>query len=58
METQLAREMNVSQAPVREALLELAAMGLVEDLEHAIQQEEVEQEEAEKAAEESKGSEQ
>ena len=30
-ETQLAREMNVSQAPVREALLELAAMGLVEE---------------------------
>lgn len=28
------------------------AMGLVEDMEHAIQQEEVEQEEAEKAAEE------
>ena len=27
VETQLAREMNVSQAPVREALLELAAMG-------------------------------
>ena len=31
VETQLAREMNVSQAPVREALLELAAMGLVEE---------------------------
>ena len=31
VETQLAREMNGSQAPVREALLELAAMGLVEE---------------------------
>ena len=31
VETQLAKEMNVSQAPVREALLELAAMGLVEE---------------------------
>ena len=31
VETQLAREMNVSQAPVREALLELAAMGPVEE---------------------------
>lgn len=31
VETQLAREMNASQAPVREALLELAAMGLVEE---------------------------
>ena len=31
VETQLAREMNVSQAPVREALLELSAMGLLEE---------------------------
>ena len=27
VETQLAKELNVSQAPVREAILELAAMG-------------------------------
>lgn len=31
VETQLARELNVSQAPVREAILELAAMGLLEE---------------------------
>ncbi len=31
VETQLARELNVSQAPVREALLELSAMGLLEE---------------------------
>ena len=31
VETQLARTMNVSQAPVREALLELSAMGLLEE---------------------------
>ena len=31
VETQLAREMKVSQAPVREALLELSAMGLLEE---------------------------
>ena len=31
VETQLARAMNVSQAPVREALLELSAMGLLEE---------------------------
>lgn len=31
VETQLARELNVSQAPVREAILELAATGLLEE---------------------------
>ena len=31
VETQLARELNVSQAPVREAIMELAAMGLLEE---------------------------
>lgn len=31
VETQLARELNVSQAPVREAILELATMGLLEE---------------------------
>ena len=31
VETQLAKELNVSQAPVREAKLELAAMGLLEE---------------------------
>ena len=31
VETQLARELNVSQAPGREAILELAAMGLLEE---------------------------
>lgn len=31
VETQLARELSVSQAPVREAILELAAMGLLEE---------------------------
>ena len=31
VETQLAKELNVSQAPVREAILELAAMGLLEE---------------------------
>lgn len=31
VETQLAKELNVSQAPVREAVLELSAMGLLEE---------------------------
>ena len=31
VETQLARELNVSQAPVREAILELVSLGLVEE---------------------------
>jgi Transcriptional regulators len=31
VETQLAKELNVSQAPVREALLELGTMGILED---------------------------
>lgn len=31
METQLAKELHVSQAPVREAILELAAMGILEE---------------------------
>ena len=31
VETQLAREMNVSQAPVREAILEMVALGLLEE---------------------------
>ena len=31
METQLAREMNVSQAPVREAILEMVALGMLEE---------------------------
>ena len=31
VETQLAKELNVSQAPVREAILELAAIGLLEE---------------------------
>ena len=31
VETQLAREMNVSQAPVREAILELVSQGLLEE---------------------------
>lgn len=31
VETQLAKELDVSQAPVREAILELAAMGLLEE---------------------------
>ena len=31
VETQLARDLNVSQAPVREAILELSVMGLLED---------------------------
>lgn len=31
VETRLARELNVSQAPVREAMLELAAVGLLEE---------------------------
>ena len=31
VETQLAKELNVSQAPVREAILELAAMGILEE---------------------------
>lgn len=35
VETQLARELNVSQAPVREAILELAAMGLLEERPYA-----------------------
>ena len=29
VETRLAKELNVSQAPVREAILELAAMGIL-----------------------------
>lgn len=35
VETQLAKELNVSQAPVREAILELAAMGLLEERPYA-----------------------
>lgn len=35
VETQLARELNVSQAPVREAILELGAMGLLEERPYA-----------------------
>lgn len=35
VETQLARELNVSQAPVREAILELSAMGLLEERPYA-----------------------
>ena len=31
VETRLAKELNVSQAPVREAMLELSAMGLLEE---------------------------
>ena len=31
VETQLAREMNVSQAPVREAILEMVALGMLEE---------------------------
>ncbi len=31
VETQLAKELSVSQAPVREAILELAAMGILEE---------------------------
>lgn len=31
VETQLAKELHVSQAPVREAILELAAMGILEE---------------------------
>lgn len=31
VETQLAKELNVSQAPVREAILELSAMGFLEE---------------------------
>lgn len=31
VETQLAKELSVSQAPVREAILELAAMGVIEE---------------------------
>lgn len=31
VETRLAKELNVSQAPVREAILELAAMGVLEE---------------------------
>lgn len=31
VETRLAKELNVSQAPVREAMLELATMGLLEE---------------------------
>ena len=31
VETQLAREMNVSQAPVREAVLEMVSQGLLEE---------------------------
>jgi len=31
VETQLAKELNVSQAPVREAILELVTMGILED---------------------------
>lgn len=31
VETQLAKELNVSQAPVREAILELSAMGILEE---------------------------
>ena len=31
VETQLAKELNVSQAPVREAILELASMGILEE---------------------------
>ena len=31
VETRLARELNVSQAPVREAMLELSAIGLLEE---------------------------
>lgn len=31
VETQLAKELNVSQAPVREAVLELSAMGILEE---------------------------
>ena len=31
VETKLAKELNVSQAPVREAMLELALMGVLEE---------------------------
>lgn len=35
VETRLAKELNVSQAPVREAILELAAMGILEERPYA-----------------------
>ena len=37
VETRLAKELDVSQAPVREAMLELATVGLLEDLLHLSQ---------------------